>query len=591
MRFLEKRFKMKVVIVNMNTYATAEHVQAHIQDRNYFGLDRKRMFSSHGGRILARFIPRIDDLEDYVEKNIKKLGLQREELNRKAESGILTSEDDGRLRKIEKAIQGLRGNLARWKKWIRDREGDIYEADNWEDGYTPCGHGDVVMAMILDADGCCRPLLELLKQGKDILQAANVDNLTGVPDAGLLRQFRQASTSADDFVEMQCEVAMKYPGDVGGAMAAMALVSLDGGKNWEVKLVEEFCFPIEFKHSDCESKDYIAEFNTATYLVNAVSLLRLFDIITDKQYTQYKQAFIEVNKDPKDTEAKGKLQRIIEQFAEKYEKMSNEALRQKQTTFIRSQRLPLYTVFKTVHDRKANMAVPIVQMESLFGDLTSLLRTQFVKTDRVRRFHPIKEQAAILRAWRVIRGFIEKLLHFDEVALDKEESLEKLGKLKTKHAGAIDFGNRPGVEAKTLPEAIKLVRQGRALVARKELPGGKDKYYLRLLYDQHNLLDNTGLPVESTSDGHLLFDPELPELEGQQNFNGQLYSYEGVCLDINRREIGRAQFRFDMLGLAHPRKAEITFTSPLQYSGNYPAYIQVSKGEVAVLLELAKPSD
>ncbi|MCX5711699.1 MAG: UTP--glucose-1-phosphate uridylyltransferase, partial [Candidatus Omnitrophica bacterium] len=591
MRYLEHAFGIRLAMANMNTYATADYVEAHIASRDYCGFQESQIISSHGGRITSRFTPRIDDLNSWIDSQIEILKQQEIEIRRKLspEQRNFTSEDGSKLRSITNTIRGLEQKRTRWTVWLQKvGEAHPYKAGNPQDQYTPPGHGDVVCALLLDADGCCRPLLNLLQQGKDILQVANVDNLTGTPDAGLLRQFRRASTSADNFMEMQCELAMKYPGDAGGALA---LISLDGGQTWRAGLVEQFCFPTDFKHSDADSDDYIEDFNTATYLVNAMSMLRLLGIIDEALYREYKEAYVFYNKifdNPRNLrvhvqEARARLDDVIQRAVVIYQAMSNEELRQKQEEFLQSNQLPSYVVYKTVRDRTARMDVPVVQMETLFGDLTSLLRTQFVRINRTRRFNPIKDQASIIKAYKTIRGFLGKFLRFTEEAFDAQESIERLRALERQGETTVIFGTRARASSITLEQASELVNSGRAVLTHNEQAGTQ---CLRLLYDQHNLLDSTGLPVESLPEGALLFDSELPPLDGQELDIGNGFWYPGVCLEMNQREIRGSGYRFDMLSLAKPEPGKTVNSKLLKYSGNYPAYVQVSKGEVVLILEL-----
>jgi UTP--glucose-1-phosphate uridylyltransferase len=127
-------------------------------------------------------------------------------------------------------------------------DGSLLGSDAGLEGHATPGHGEWLQAF-RDAG----LMSGFLSRGGKVLCFSNVDNLGATLDPFVIGSHLQSGA------EMTVEVALKAPGDKGGAPARV-----DG----RVRLVEGFMFPPEF------DQDRIPYFNTASYCFDATSLDR-----------------------------------------------------------------------------------------------------------------------------------------------------------------------------------------------------------------------------------------------------------------------------------------------------------------------------
>ncbi|MFH1414476.1 MAG: UTP--glucose-1-phosphate uridylyltransferase [Elusimicrobiota bacterium] len=155
----------------------------------------------------------------------------------------------------DKGYFGVPGSIKMFNQYIApriDEKGSYLRSETGIDAFYGPGHGDFPYAFrdsgLLD---------EFLSSGGKYIFFSNVDNL-GARVAPVILGFH-----IEQNCELTAEVALKDPGDEGGAPAIV-----DG----KLQLVEGFCFPENFDQSQ------IPVFNCSTYWVNAESLKKDFSL-------------------------------------------------------------------------------------------------------------------------------------------------------------------------------------------------------------------------------------------------------------------------------------------------------------------------
>lgn len=171
---------------------------------------------------------------------------------------------------------GLKDTLRCFNQFIAKRlntDGSFVKPEK-ESYYGP-GHGDFVFAFVGNRHACSLHD-EFIKNGGEHLWYSNVDNLGATIDELILGYHIYKNS------EMTVELAQKYPGDKGGAPAIV---------NGHLEIVEQFKFPPDF------NQDSISVFNTATYIFEAKSLNRKFNLpfyyvekkVGDKKVIQFER--------------------------------------------------------------------------------------------------------------------------------------------------------------------------------------------------------------------------------------------------------------------------------------------------------------
>ncbi len=153
--------------------------------------------------------------------------------------------------------KGYSGNkdIEMFNQYIAPRiteDGQYFKADQEEEMFYGPGHGDFPSAFkesgLLD---------KFIGSGGKYIFFSNVDNLGARVDPVVLGLHISLGN------ELTAEIAMKSPGDEGGAPAVV-----DG----KLQLVEGFCFPEQFDQSK------IPVFNCSTYWVDAENIKKDFDL-------------------------------------------------------------------------------------------------------------------------------------------------------------------------------------------------------------------------------------------------------------------------------------------------------------------------
>ncbi|MDD5687119.1 MAG: UTP--glucose-1-phosphate uridylyltransferase [Elusimicrobia bacterium] len=172
----------------------------------------------------------------------------------------------------ENGYFGLENNIKCFSQFIAKRlniDGSYFLPE--KDSYYGPGHGDFIYAF--QKSGF---LNDFIKNGGEHLWYSNVDNLGATIDEQILGYHIEGKS------EMTAELAVKYPGDKGGAPAVV-----DG----HVEIVEQFKFPPDF------NQDSISVFNTATYVFKASALKSSFSLpfyyvekkVGDKKVIQFER--------------------------------------------------------------------------------------------------------------------------------------------------------------------------------------------------------------------------------------------------------------------------------------------------------------
>ncbi|MBN2407257.1 MAG: UTP--glucose-1-phosphate uridylyltransferase [Elusimicrobia bacterium] len=150
---------------------------------------------------------------------------------------------------------GIAGRIRVFSQYIAPRikaDGEYFTGKDPLQSYYGPGHGDLPYAF--RSSGL---LKEFLGSGGKYVFYSNVDNLGATVDPSIL------GFHIDSGKELTSEVALKVPGDEGGAPAVV------GGR---LQMVEGFSFPRGFASSS------ISVFNCSTYWATARSLDREFDL-------------------------------------------------------------------------------------------------------------------------------------------------------------------------------------------------------------------------------------------------------------------------------------------------------------------------